>query len=277
MKLFACFAAVQAGIGDGAKQLTVFDEHVNCVNNDQTPSIDPSNAENYYAPSWLQGTYSCGGPFCELLTCSNGYQGVPVIPGSVKKMKCKHDRRTNTYSWNKDGLWSCKTCNKFHPLEHNDDFEVTCRFQFKGGYNLKVCNIECANGEKIFPLNKPKATNVMCKCNKRDGTCNWKKGSQIYDGGDHLDFSKWSCPRSHQIPDNLRCMKNNYSGESFVRNSDDRIVGGMEAQRNSWPWIVRLNIIREDGDEGSCGGTILDDKDSVLQVNLGKPLHVCFV
>ena len=94
MKLFACFAVVQAGIGDGAKQLTVFDEHVNCVNNSVNPteSIDPSNAENYYAPSWLQGTYSCVGAICQLLTCSNGYQGVPVIPGSAEVMKCKHDR-----------------------------------------------------------------------------------------------------------------------------------------------------------------------------------------
>ena len=184
-------------------------------------------------------------------------------------MKCKHDRRTDTYSWNKDGLWTCRSCINLDPLKFNDDFDVTCIYENKGGYNLKVCDIECRNGEKIFPLNKAKATNVMCKCKKSTGECNWRKGNQVYDNFDDLDFSKWSCPRKHQIPKHLRCLKNNYTGENLLRgNLGDRIVGGVEAQRNSWPWIVRLEITLENGEPSGCGGTLLDSKDSVALIYL---------
>ena len=41
-----------------------------------------------------------------------------------------------------------------------------------------------------------------------------------------------------------------------AKNPTDRIVGGVEAKKNSWPWIARLSI---DGRYG-CGGTIIDEK-----------------
>ena len=68
-----------------------------------------------------------------------------------------------------------------------------------------------------------------------------------------------------QIPRNLRCMKNNYSGE-LARSSVDRIIGGEEAAKHTWPWIVRLLIIFESGSASSCGGTILDEKKRVFNL-----------
>ena len=41
-----------------------------------------------------------------------------------------------------------------------------------------------------------------------------------------------------------------------ARNPTDRIVGGVEAKPNSWPWIARLIIDQQFG----CGGTIIDEK-----------------
>ena len=231
MKLFACFAAVKAGIGDGAKQLTTFQQHVNCVENDENHSINPLNPPTY-APWRLFGTYSCAGPHCQLYTCQNGYQGIPIVDGAAKKMTCKYDKRTNTYSWNKPGLWYCASYIYLEPLHFNPDFKVDCRYENKGGYNLKVCNFECANGEKIYPLNKKKVKNVMCKCDKRSRQCNWKKGRPVYDNFDHMSFGKWSCPKPHQIPKHLRCMKNNYSGRNLLVSDPDRIVNGAEAKKH---------------------------------------------
>ena len=193
MKLFAFFSAVQAGIGDGARQLRSFEDHENCVNNTDNRSINPFNPPSY-APFGLMGVQLCAGPVCQLHRCNDGYQGIPLFEGAVKRMKCKYDKRTDEYTWNKPGLWYCQTCTNLEPLHNNPDFNVNCEYVNKGGYNLKVCNIECANGEKIFPLNKPRAKNVICKCDKRSKECHWKKGSLFFDQGDHLGFSKWSCP-----------------------------------------------------------------------------------
>ena len=72
-----------------------------------------------------------------------------------------------------------------------------------------------------------------------------------------------------KIPKHLRCLKNNYTGENLLRgNLGDRIVGGVEAQRNSWPWIVRLETTLENGEPSGCGGTLLDSKDSVTLIYL---------
>ena len=70
-----------------------------------------------------------------------------------------------------------------------------------------------------------------------------------------------------QIPRNLRCMKNNYSGE-LARSSVDRIIGGEEAAKHTWPWIVRL-LITFDGLStiSRCGGTILDEKERVFNLH----------
>ena len=43
----------------------------------------------------------------------------------------------------------------------------------------------------------------------------------------------------------------------------DRIVGGLEAKENSWPWIVRVQV-KVGSQSYLCGGTIIDNKECVL-------------
>ena len=45
------------------------------------------------------------------------------------------------------------------------------------------------------------------------------------------------------------------SGLATCGTPNERIVGGIEVQENSWPWIVRLDV----NGENLCGGTIIDD------------------
>ena len=62
---------------------------------------------------------------------------------------------------------------------------------------------------------------------------------------------------SFNIPSGLHCPSESVRGLNrftTLSESADRIVGGEEAVRNSWPWIVRLKI-------GAflCGGTIIGE------------------
>ena len=38
-----------------------------------------------------------------------------------------------------------------------------------------------------------------------------------------------------------------------------RIIGGVDADKNSWPWLVQLDIYQRSGVTDNCGGTIIDD------------------
>ena len=217
-----------------------------------------------HAPESSVARQSCSGNTCQWEECPPYYQPLPIIKNSAKKMKCKLNKRDNTFMWTKAGLWGCKTCDNLEPLENNPDFNVQCRSKKQG--SIKYCEISCKNGEKIYPLNKPVAKNVQCKCSKSSKDCNWIKGRAKYDTGDHMDFSRWSCPETQQIPKHLQCMKNNFSGlPELSRSSVDRIVGGEEADKHSWPWVVRLQVVHVDGSEKLCAGTILDQKESVLE------------
>ena len=40
---------------------------------------------------------------------------------------------------------------------------------------------------------------------------------------------------------------------------DNRVVGGDIAEKGTWPWLVTLEVVDENGLAGLCGGTILSD------------------
>ena len=48
------------------------------------------------------------------------------------------------------------------------------------------------------------------------------------------------------------------SNYGFENNTSSLIVGGVNAKKNEWPFIVRL-IIREPDTYGLCGGTVIDN------------------
>lgn len=251
MKSIALISAVQAGFGDGARQVRGLFPYEACVEN-----VGPVNVD--------RGEYACHGHKCSIDTCDDGYHRVALIPGAKKNMKCKHNRKTDSYSWSAPALWSCTSCANQEPLSDDDRFNVQCSYRKVGNYKLKQCTYSCANGQNIYPLNQKKVKNVVCKCHKTEATshCKWRKGSQTYDEGGAHDFYNWSCPMPHQLPTGLQCTKSNYPASKLVisRPPPSKIVGGEEAVEHSWPWIVRLDI-----HGGLCGGTILDDKERVFE------------
>lgn len=121
---------------------------------------------------------------------------------------------------------------------------------------------------------------AVCKCTfpfkssaERDGKCHWRVGvDKIIDSPNFpKDYVKnWYCvnaskketnsrplgithatansssPPEHRIPPGLVCRS---------AGSIDRIVGGVAALPNSWPWIVNMQF-----GKFLCGGTILDDE-----------------
>ena len=252
MKSIALISAVQAGFGDGARQVRELYPYEACVENIGPVYVD-------------RGDYACHGHKCTIDTCDDGYHRVALIPGAKKNMKCKFNQRTEAFSWSAPALWSCTSCSNPEPLSDDERFNVQCSYRRSGNYKLKQCTYSCANGQNIYPLNQKKVKNIVCKCNKTEANshCKWRKGSQTYDEGGAHDFYKWSCPMPHQLPSELKCMKSNYPASKLVisRPPPSRIVGGEQAVEHSWPWIVRLDI-----NGGLCGGTILDDKARVLQL-----------
>ena len=103
---------------------------------------------------------------------------------------------------------------------------------------------------------------------------------------DSQDFSKWNCgsfdptntttqkvtttkkttttttrpAAEKRIPEGLKCRAPNGPPELSGQDGSNRIIGGVEAVSNSWPWIVHL-MIHNARHSWSCGGVILSDKE----------------
>jgi len=53
----------------------------------------------------------------------------------------------------------------------------------------------------------------------------------------------------------------NSSNDNRLSNSQEgRIVGGVEAGDNSWPWMVRLQLFDKHGMTTSCGGSVIANR-----------------
>ena len=59
------------------------------------------------------------------------------------------------------------------------------------------------------------------------------------------------------LPSLQKCTHESNFGS---KNGDEaKIVGGKTAEKNQWPFIARLTIGFDDGQESLCGGTIIDN------------------
>jgi len=283
-KILVLAGTASAGIGEGRfPMLRALVDHQICESNFGKLEVD-------------NGVVNCNGSVCELKTCDQGYHKLKTASGQSKKAKCISVKAG--LKWNKD-LLQCRTCSNLTPLADNDNFDVSCSFVNKAGYKLKKCSFQCKNGQKIQPANKKKMTNLMCKCmsTEQDDQCHWRKGSTAFDLGDEDDFDQWYCakapteepgteppvteapvtdepvteppvteapvteapvtrPPVNRIPPNLKCSG---TPHQKLTGGGNRIVGGLEAKENTWPWLTRLQV-KASGQTFLCGGTIVDNK-----------------
>merc|ERR1712176_685483 len=63
-----------------------------------------------------------------------------------------------------------------------------------------------------------------------------------------------------RIPPHLKCSG---TPAQKMTGGGDRIVGGLEAKENSWPWLVRVQV-KVGSQSYLCGGTIIDNKARVF-------------
>lgn len=68
-----------------------------------------------------------------------------------------------------------------------------------------------------------------------------------------------ACLRTSEkkLPSLQTCTRESNYGKKL--GSDAKIVGGVTAEKNQWPFIARLTIGFDDGQESLCGGTIIDN------------------
>ena len=68
-----------------------------------------------------------------------------------------------------------------------------------------------------------------------------------------------ACLRTSEkkLPSLQTCTRESNFGKKL--GNDAKIVGGVTAEKNQWPFIARLTIGFDDGQESFCGGTIIDN------------------
>ena len=155
-------------------------------------------------------------------------------------------------------MTSCETCGEL-PLHDNSELQKHCKILKSG---LKQCSYRCRNKQKIKTVNRRIAF-AVCKCwpSDKNSQCHWRMygNNMALDKDNSLNISKWTCqsqelkttkspstitqttlPSTFRIPPNLTCDKS-------------RIINGIDALQNSWPWIVRMKF-----GPFMCGGTILN-------------------
>ncbi|CBY06791.1 unnamed protein product [Oikopleura dioica] len=70
-------------------------------------------------------------------------------------------------------------------------------------------------------------------------------------------------PSSATLSGRRNRWNNNWKGKwnknRLIEQDDAKIVGGVVAEENQWPWITRLSLRDADGNAYLCGGTVIDN------------------
>lgn len=174
--------------------------------------------------------------------CENGYSLV-----GAGKFQCKHDRKTKSFYLHPKGrVPECMKCRELRSLLNEKEFMINTVKKRKGERHF----IQCMNGQNLLPSNRV-FESVECYCDKKQKDCYYKgygdqdmtKALEEMHCGEVETLEETEIvPQSSRIPEGLVCNSNN-----------DRIVGGVEAKKNSWPWIVQLKY----NNRFQCAGTIV--------------------
>ena len=241
------------------------------------------------------GEKECKFGYCKLKKCEQGYHRTKTVQKQGPRAKCIANAKGINWNKELFKCRTCADMNPLAD-NPDFVISCGYQSLARGMFSLKRCTFQCKNGGVIQPLGVKKATNVRCGCNiwEKDRQCHWRLRGRTFDIENTFNFNKWTCsegnsggtkptaaptfkpttttvrpgtkltteapptqPSKSRIPTGLQCSKT----PAMMRMSpdertDDRIVGGVEAVKGSWPWIVRLVI----NNSWLCGGTILDDK-----------------
>ncbi|CBY12286.1 unnamed protein product [Oikopleura dioica] len=68
------------------------------------------------------------------------------------------------------------------------------------------------------------------------------------------------CTRNQNYPAEItQTIKKEQATKKFDQEEPVRIIGGVSAEANQWPWIARLRMMDSSGNAGRCGGTVVDN------------------
>ena len=155
-----------------------------------------------------------------------------------KKKKYWCDKKFNKYSFKPDGdsFPVCHTCPPMRDLINDKSVKINGN------------NVFCLSGQVLNPW-QANGIQAYCQCNKKTGNCAYID-SKKRDVTTQLQTAKCidvatmesTGPR---LPSGLTCS----------REDGTRIVGGQDAEPNTWPWMVQL----EYGTAFNCGGVIVGE------------------
>ena len=76
-----------------------------------------------------------------------------------------------------------------------------------------------------------------------------------------LAFSSEACSAKKELPPGFEIGSDDITPglSCSAAPGDNRVVGGDIAEKGTWPWLVTLDVVDENGLAGLCGGTILSD------------------
>ena len=140
-----------------------------------------------------------------------------------------------------------------------------------------MCNLECPAGMTVNGKDGVTKKKLICKCGSK---CKWKneKNKKI----STATYQKWKCEGT---PEETTPEATEVSGTTTAPAGDDdvtfaalsdsivpgldscgiaggsKIVNGVQAEQNSWPWIVEFFMREKPGSNRgyTCGGTIIDE------------------
>lgn len=157
----------------------------------------------------------------------------------------------------------CKTCASLEEIGlDTSQFDITYKYTRSG---VGKITIRCKNGENVLPGNRNYEF-AECVCNRWNRVCGYRQVGKNTSAEAAIKNFTCDAPKVEEDP-NVQNDDNKSAEEErkripedLVCSEQDRIVGGLDAIPNSWPWIVQLSY----NYYGSkyifqCSGTIINE------------------
>jgi len=199
------------------------------------------------------GTGTCDWNGAELIGNHPGAQMIQCTPYECdfENPYCKHGKE-GAYCDMEDSFsdkYVCKSCeNMVEPWDCTESVDHNTTTCLQDCFNIETCTPEldycyCFEGFE-HSFSDDNSTFLGCVEISEETTTTQTTTTTSYDYSTEYDNSTDECPEC-LIPDGVSC-----DGNIFYNKEGDKIVGGTEVVKNSWPWIAKLGM--------GCGGSILN-------------------